>query len=857
MNIKMEWEAVLSEQIDRVQQLFVTGREFNANIRGLIQHVHSPLAGLRYEVNCLDPQATYSFGDAASGPHDVHTFPVSDHLGTICRVSYWIRDVAAKPTNLDQVLESLFESFWKPALRTPSAGLPDLKRQMQAQELVNATVEWHAASGKISSILFCDLDNFKQVNTHYLQAGGDRVIKEFGTIVQSACLDSGIPLQNGGDEFVILMPGLQPEEALRIAFAIQKSASHFNFKEALRRTGHINAENDLIEFPRLGVSSGVATTREISGLSGYKELSDRADLALKEYAKKPHKGVCRFVSADFPAPAIQETHLLLDSALCLIKSSMLAIRPFANVWLNSLSDVVYEALLKEEFSLEIIRRATEEYLDWVRIDKATPFLGKCAMAVGQQADVSTAFSSLDCAFAVAHGIFHYLVLNGGDACSLNIQTQSTKHFSDGGLYLADGSPVWADVPASECNFHYDLGWSWSLSTNTLPTETKSARSLLIQIGHEALLLPSALFAGVIVVDDRPTSGGGLPDFWELTIAKLVSQVVHNPNIAAVYITGQHANGRQTVAHLRDVSAWENQEEQLAYKTGMQIKDIRQASKLLDGKVRVSESYDELVAHLSGELRHSHILQPISLPINMQKRFLSRPVDTRNMRLGDQDGCRVQTVAEAFPVVLDIARNAGPEEVVKDQAGQQLRELVDFKVHLLYPAQDIVPVFYNQEKTLLDEYFNKQFLDPHGLFGEHLEHQLDPIMHHVKNVIEAQIPFSSRRAILVIPNIISGNEPQPLGLVSIRIYPRFVLGRVRLHYSFTWRTVEALVGFPYSLYGSVCYGLHLMERIRNMMPTDHRRQIEMGELSYIAHSLHFFIDEHGQNIARKIVDEAST
>jgi hypothetical protein len=69
-------------------------------------------------------------------------------------------------------------------------------------------------------------------------------------------------------------------------------------------------------------------------------------------------------------------------------------------------------------------------------------------------------------------------------------------------------------------------------------------------------------------------------------------------------------------------------------------------------------------------------------------------------------------------------------------------------------------------------------------------------------------------------------------------------------------VEALVGLPYSLYGSVQFSEHLTKQIRERLPRENLRRVEMGEVSYIAHSLHFFIDQYDQSIAKRIVDDAS-
>jgi len=110
---------------------------------------------------------------------------------------------------------------------------------------------------------------------------------------------------------------------------------------------------------------------------------------------------------------------------------------------------------------------------------------------------------------------------------------------------------------------------------------------------------------------------------------------------------------------------------------------------------------------------------------------------------------------------------------------------------------------------------------------------------------------------VIPHVIkTPDHISPLGLVSVRIIPRFSPNRVKLYYSFTWRTVEALVGFPYSIYGSVKYSMYLTDEIKRLVDPEIARGVDMADVSYIAHSLHMFMDDFGQNIARRIVDDAS-
>jgi hypothetical protein len=97
---------------------------------------------------------------------------------------------------------------------------------------------------------------------------------------------------------------------------------------------------------------------------------------------------------------------------------------------------------------------------------------------------------------------------------------------------------------------------------------------------------------------------------------------------------------------------------------------------------------------------------------------------------------------------------------------------------------------------------------------------------------------------------------PLGLVSIRINPVTHAGSNQLNYSYTWRTVETLVGLPYSLYGSIKFGQYLTTAIQQRVGSPRQNVLRMGELSYIAHSLHMYLDQYAQNVARLIVNDAT-
>jgi hypothetical protein len=361
-----------------------------------------------------------------------------------------------------------------------------------------------------------------------------------------------------------------------------------------------------------------------------------------------------------------------------------------------------------------------------------------------------------------------------------------------------------------------------------------------------------------VVDDRPTTGGGLPDFWEATIARIVGQVDKNPNIVQVYVLGDQSSAAFTVERLRDIEHWARDAEQMAFKTGMPTDKIRMAATRLSGRITFCNTPEEIVAHLEPILREATTIQPImERPFNTGDPFLKRDLEVSPIALTISDGCRVDTISQAYPVVVEIVRKTGQCWLTKDQAGIQLRELTDFKVLLARPFENQVPAFYESERQSLQNYFDREFLSETGTFGRVLAktRQVEPVIQHVCEVV-GQAHATTRRGIIIIPHDPGdGADLSPLGLVCVRIVPRISENRVCFDFSFVWRTVEVLVGFPYSLYGSVKYSEHLISLIRAILsPPEH--QVELGEVSYTAQSLHMFGDEYGQIIARRIVNDAT-
>jgi diguanylate cyclase (GGDEF)-like protein len=67
------------------------------------------------------------------------------------------------------------------------------------------------------TVVVCDLDNFKSINDEYGHLEGNRVLKTLAQALRRNCRETDHVARMGGDEFVVIFPGLGgPEAGIRI-----------------------------------------------------------------------------------------------------------------------------------------------------------------------------------------------------------------------------------------------------------------------------------------------------------------------------------------------------------------------------------------------------------------------------------------------------------------------------------------------------------------------------------------------------------------------------------------------------------------------------------------------------------------
>ena len=97
------------------------------------------------------------------------------------------------------------------------------------------------------SLIFIDLDKFKQVNDAHGHLRGSKVLREVGFLLRAAIRETDIAARYGGDEFVVILPDTDYAAAKRLGERMRQLVIRTTY---LKEEG-INA--------RIGASIGVAT----------------------------------------------------------------------------------------------------------------------------------------------------------------------------------------------------------------------------------------------------------------------------------------------------------------------------------------------------------------------------------------------------------------------------------------------------------------------------------------------------------------------------------------------------------------------------------------------------------------------
>jgi diguanylate cyclase (GGDEF)-like protein len=157
----------------------------------------------------LATPATLGF-DAAHSPRDVRALAL---IGALIAVLVLTR-MALLFVERDQLDVARREAQQALKQIAYHDGLTQLANR---RSLYDAIAEAIAAGGGGTALLFVDLDGFKAVNDQHGHMAGDAVLAEVAGRLRRAVRGEDLVARHGGDEFVVLLRGLSPDQAGELA----------------------------------------------------------------------------------------------------------------------------------------------------------------------------------------------------------------------------------------------------------------------------------------------------------------------------------------------------------------------------------------------------------------------------------------------------------------------------------------------------------------------------------------------------------------------------------------------------------------------------------------------------------------
>jgi diguanylate cyclase (GGDEF)-like protein len=129
-------------------------------------------------------------------------------------------------------------------------------------------------SGRPLSLLFIDLDGFKEINDTHGHLFGSRALVEAAGVIRRSARETDMVARFGGDEFAMILPDTGSEGAAAVGERVRDKVATFQF-----------LEGDGLDI-RLTVSVGVATLPDVAASAdGLVQAADEAMYWVKDHGK--------------------------------------------------------------------------------------------------------------------------------------------------------------------------------------------------------------------------------------------------------------------------------------------------------------------------------------------------------------------------------------------------------------------------------------------------------------------------------------------------------------------------------------------------------------------------------------------
>lgn len=164
------------------------------------------------------------------------------------------KELEAKAERYLESLKEANEKLEELSITDEMTHLPNFRRFMSTLEIEHSNSRRY---GRPYSILFCDVDHFKNYNDTHGHPEGDVLLKKIADTLRSHCRETDLPARYGGEEFAILCREVTPKKAKNLAKRICKAIASIDFPHGQTQPlGRVTISIGVAGFPEHGKKCG-------------------------------------------------------------------------------------------------------------------------------------------------------------------------------------------------------------------------------------------------------------------------------------------------------------------------------------------------------------------------------------------------------------------------------------------------------------------------------------------------------------------------------------------------------------------------------------------------------------------------
>ncbi|WP_105699885.1 sensor domain-containing diguanylate cyclase [Cronobacter dublinensis] len=142
--------------------------------------------------------------------------------------------------------QKLRDELIEKAMYDPLTGM---RNRYHLEEALHACISQAEASGSPVSCLMIDIDYFKTLNDQYGHDAGDTALKEITRAIRASLSDTAQAFRYGGEEFLVLLPGMAEAQAHALATRIMHQVSGLSLRDNGQEIGPVSVSIGLATWP--------------------------------------------------------------------------------------------------------------------------------------------------------------------------------------------------------------------------------------------------------------------------------------------------------------------------------------------------------------------------------------------------------------------------------------------------------------------------------------------------------------------------------------------------------------------------------------------------------------------------------